>query len=228
MYKSTLLLLLMMGCASLAFAQSSSTTTTDETPKVEYFVGYSASGRVGEGEPPVGNNQNVSSLFNDHAGGPNGFEASVIGNVSKRVGIKGDFSMYFNNRRLKDGTFTSCVGTVCTTSIQDYKADSRALYFMAGPEIKGRNRTRFTPFAHALFGLVHSRTEFSTSGTLNISDDASDTGFAMAFGGGLDIRASKRVSVRAMMDYNATFLKGSDMNRERQDHVRLSLGILFH
>jgi opacity protein-like surface antigen len=227
MSKPTLLLLMIIGCTTLTLAQSSSSTT--ETPKVEYFVGYSASGRLGEGEPLVVNNQNVSSFFNEHAGGPTGFEASVIGNLNKYVGIKGDFSMYFNNRQLKDGTFTSCVGAVCTSSIQDFNVNSRALYFMAGPEIKGRNRTRLTPFAHALFGLVHARTEFSTSGTFNLSDKASETAFAMAFGGGLDIRASKRISIRAMMDYNPTFLNNSGMaSRERQDHVRLSLGILFH
>jgi opacity protein-like surface antigen len=228
MSKATLLFILIIGCTSLAFAQSS-TTSTDETPKVEYFVGYSASGYLHEGETVVVNNQDFSPFFNDQAGGPVGFEASVIGNLNRYVGIKGDFSIYSNNRQIKDGTFTSCVGTVCTSSIQDYKVNSRAAYFMAGPEIKGRNRTRLTPFAHALFGLVHSRTEFSTSGTFNISDKASETGFAMAFGGGLDIRASKRISIRAMIDYNPTFLRGSEIDsRERQDHVRLSLGILFH
>lgn len=229
MYKATLVLLLMAGCATLTFAQGSSSSTVDETPTVEYFVGYSASGRLGEGTPLVINNQNFSPFFNDQAGGPEGFEASIIGNFNRYVGIKGDFSIYSNNRQLRDGTFTSCVGTVCTSSIQDYKANSRAAYFMAGPELKGRNRTRLTPFAHALFGLVYSRTQFSTSGTFNISDKASETAFAMAFGGGLDIRASKRISVRTMIDYNPTFLNNSGLDsRERQDHVRLSLGILFH
>jgi Outer membrane protein beta-barrel domain len=228
MSKATLLLLLTICCAPLAFAQSSG--STDQTPKVEYFVGYSVSGYVDEESSPlVVNNQRISAFFNDQAGGPAGLEASVIGNLNKYVGIKGDFSMYFNNRQVRGGTFQSCVGATCTTSIQDFKVNSRAAYFMGGPEIKGRNRTRLTPFAHALFGLVHSRTEFSTSGTLNLSDEAADTGFAMAFGGGLDIRASKRISIRAMLDYNPTFLKGSEIDsRERQDHVRLSLGILFH
>ena len=227
MYKATLLLFLTVGCASLALAQSSS--STDQTPTVEYFVGYSASGHLGEGKPLVINNQNVAPFFNDQAGGPTGFEASVIGNFNKYVGIKGDFSIYSNNRQLTGGTFTSCVGTVCTSSTQDYKVNSRSAYFMGGPEIKGRNHTRFTPFAHALFGLVHSRTEFSTSGTFNLSDKASETGFTMAFGGGLDIRASKRITGRAMMDYNPTFLNNSGLDsRERQDRVRLSLGLLFH
>ena len=62
-----------------------------------------------------------------------------------------------------------------------------------------------------------------------LSDKASETGFTMAFGGGLDIRASKRISIRSMIDYNPTFLKGSEIDsRSRQDHVRLSIGILFH
>jgi opacity protein-like surface antigen len=228
MYKATLLLILIIGCASTALAQSSS-NSADRTPRVEYFVGPSASGYFNEEKSLVINNQAFSPFFNDQAGGPAGFEASVIGNLNHYVGLKGDFSIYSNNRNLKGGTFTNCVGTACTTSIQDYKVNSRAAYFMGGPEIKGRNHTRFTPFAHALFGLVNSRTEFSTSGAFNLSDKASETAFTMAFGGGLDIRATKRISVRAMMDYNPTFLKGSEIDsRERQDHVRLSLGILFH
>ena len=228
MSKTTLLLLLIIGCTSSAFAQGSG-GGAPEPPKLEYFVGLSASGTTGEEGPPVVNNQSVSSFFNHQAGGPAGFEASVIGNLNRHVGIKGDFSIYSNNRQLKGGTFTSCVGTVCTSSTQDFKVDSLAAYFMGGPEIKGRNRTRLTPFAHALFGLVHSRTEFSTSGTFNLSDKTSETAFTMAFGGGLDIRASQRIGVRMLMDYNPTFLKGPEPNaRERQDHVRLSLGILFH
>ncbi|MDT4897389.1 MAG: hypothetical protein QOH25_2466 [Acidobacteriota bacterium] len=228
MSKATLLLFLIVVCVSPAFAQSS-TTTTDQTPKVEYFVGYSVSGYIDEEKSLVINNQKFSPFFNDQAGGPSGFEASVIGNFNRYVGLKGDFSIYVNNRQLKNGTFTSCVGTACTSSLQDYKVNSRAAYFMGGPEIKGRNHTRFTPYAHALFGLVHSRTEFSTSGTFNLSDKASATAFTMAFGGGLDIRATKRISIRTMMDYNPTFLKGSEIDaRERQEHVRLSLGILFH
>lgn len=227
MYKAILLLILMMGCAPLAFAQSSS--SSDQHPKVEYFVGPSASGYFDEEKSLVVINQKISPFFNDQAGGTTGFEASIIGNFNRYVGIKGDFSMYFNNRSAKGGTFRSCIGTLCTESIQDFKVNSRAAYFMGGPEIKGRNHTRFTPFAHALFGLVNSRSEFSTTGAISLSDKASETGFTMAFGGGLDIRASKRISFRAMMDYNPTFLKGSEIDsRERQDHVRLSLGILFH
>jgi hypothetical protein len=53
----------------------------------------------------------------------------------------------------------------------------------------------------------------------------SDNSFAMAFGGGLDIRAGKRVSFRGSMDYNPVFIR--DSGRDRRDLVRISAGILF-
>ena len=106
--------------------------------------------------------------------------------------------------------------------------DRRAFYFMAGPEIKARNSTRVTPFAHALFGVAHSTAEFSTASAIfTRMDSHTRTGFAYALGGGLDFRVSKRFSVRAMADYTQTFLGDADPNTSRQNHVRFSLGILF-
>jgi hypothetical protein len=52
-------------------------------------------------------------------------------------------------------------------------------------------------------------------------DDAKS--FAMVFGGGIDIRASKHISVRAIQaDYNPTFF-----GQGRQDNFRLSFGVVF-
>jgi hypothetical protein len=52
-------------------------------------------------------------------------------------------------------------------------------------------------------------------------DDA--TSFAMALGGGLDLRAGKRIAVRLIqVDYTPTFF-GSG----RQDNFRISAGIVF-
>jgi hypothetical protein len=48
----------------------------------------------------------------------------------------------------------------------------------------------------------------------------------MGLGGGLDIRASKRVSFRGMLDYNPVFV--NDSATGRRDFLRLSLGVLFH
>lgn len=213
-------------CAHSAVAQS---TGLDETPKVEVFVGYSASGVVNTDKAANINNQNAASLFSNRAGGTKGFEASATRNVNKYFGIKSDFSAYFKNNEGR-GTFVSCAANVCATSVQDFRVTSRAFEFLAGPELKARNRTRLTPFAHALFGIAHARAEFKTaSPTFNLSDTDARTGFAMAFGGGLDIRATKRFSVRSSIDYNPTFLGDAiTPSRNRQDNVRLSLGVLFH
>jgi hypothetical protein len=48
----------------------------------------------------------------------------------------------------------------------------------------------------------------------------------MAFGGGLDLRASKRVGFRGQIDYNPVFQ--SSTAGGRRDLVRISLGVLFH
>ena len=48
----------------------------------------------------------------------------------------------------------------------------------------------------------------------------------MALGGGLDIRASKRVSFRALMDYNPVFVRDSTVGT--RDFFRFSFGVLFH
>jgi hypothetical protein len=103
---------------------------------------------------------------------------------------------------------------------------------MAGPEIKGRNRTGFTPFARALFGGVASHASFSTSGpALTHSDSDTRTGFVIDFGGGLDVRINNRFSIRGTADYTGVFLKDladSDSGSgSLQNHLRLSLGVVF-
>lgn len=94
-------------------------------------------------------------------------------------------------------------------------------------EFKARNSTRFTPFAHVLGGIAHTSATLTTPGpTFNLLLKRSDNSFAMGLGGGLDIRASKRVSFRAMMDYNPVFV--NDSATGTRDFVRFSLGVLFH
>ena len=216
MRKIILLTIMLFCCVRLTLAQK---PAGDEYPKVEIFAGFSAIGDANAGNqdgPDFDSNQ--------------GFQASLIRNVNKYVGIKGDFSFHFDTDR-GQGLFTQpCATPPCPSITQTVTVKSRLYNFLAGPEIKARNRTRLTPFAHALFGAAHGNISVKTSGAgVSLSDSASDTGFAMAFGGGLDIRATRRVSFRAMMDYNPTFIGETDAGRRnRLDNVRISLGILFH
>lgn len=214
-------------CACSSLAQS---TGPDPYPKLEIFGGYSANGYFKKNEAPEGNSGfPLSKFFSDDAGGPKGFEASITRNFNKYLGIKGDFSMYFDNGGPGQLTVKVCSESSCTTSLQDFNVKKRAFYFMGGPELKWRNKTRLTPFAHTLFGVARSTADFSTAGALITHNDSDTrTGFAAAFGGGLDIRLSKRFSIRTMADYTAAFLGYNDESTSsRQNHLRLSIGIVF-
>jgi opacity protein-like surface antigen len=196
-------------------------TNTDEYPKVEIFAGYSALGEAGSRGISFGPNARVGANYSAKSG----FETSIIGNFSKHFGIKGDFSAHFNNESAS-GPITSCT-PACTTVTQDFQLKTRVYNFLAGPEFKARNSTRFTPFAHVLGGVAHTSATFTTPGqTFNLLLKKTDNSFAMALGGGIDIRASKRVSFRGLMDYNPVFVH--DSSSGTRDFVRFSLGVLIH
>lgn len=209
---------LALGSGAITPAQSSN---QDDYPKVEVFVGYSA---LGDNNGRV----NFSSNSSAPAGYANtvGFETSVTRNFTRHIGLKGDFSAHFKNDS-GNGLVSLC-NPVCITATQDIKFKTRVYNFLAGPEFKPRNSTRVTPFAHILGGLAHTSANFTTQGPpLNLSLGNSHTNFAMALGGGLDIRATKRVSFRGQMDYNPVFIPNSTFEG-RRDFVRISLGVLFH
>lgn len=212
---STALLL----CSALPGSAQSS--NAGEYPKVEVFAGYSALGEANSRGISFGPNASVGASYSAESG----FQTSIIGNFRKRFGIKGDFSAHFNNES-GSGPITSCT-PACTTVTQNFQLKTRVYNFLAGPEFKARNKTRFTPFAHVLAGVAHTSATFTTPGpTFNLLLKKSDNSFAMALGGGFDIRASKRVSFRALMDYNPVFVR--DSSSGTRDFVRLSLGVLFH
>src|SRR6185503_5490896 len=159
---------LLLCSALLVSAQS---PNPNEYPKVEVFVGYSALGETGSRAISLGPNAAVSGEYEGQ-----GFETSIIRNFSKRFGIKGDFSASFNNESSR-GPVTACTPT-CTTVTQDFQLKTRVYNFLAGPEFKARNSTRFTPFAHLLGGVAHTSATFTTPGpTFNLLLKKSDNSF---------------------------------------------------
>jgi opacity protein-like surface antigen len=207
----------LMCSTSAALAQQQ---VKDDYPKVEVFVGYVALGEANGRGIAFGPNASVGKNYTG-----DGFEVSVIRNFSKHFGIKGDVSLHFNNESGR-GPVTVCP-SICTTTTQDFQFKTRVYNFLAGPEFKARNSTRFTPFAHLLAGVAETKATFTTTGPpANIFLRKSDTSFAMGLGGGLDIRATKKVSFRGQMDYNPVFVH--DSSSGTRDLVRISLGVLFH
>lgn len=209
--------IILMCSPTSALAQSG---TTPEHPKIEVFAGYSALGESSSRGISFGSN-----AIMDNYTATSGFETSLTRNFSKHFGIKGDFSAHFNDSS-GSGVLTACT-PACITLTQDIHLKTRVYDFLAGPEFKARNSTRFTPFAYVLAGMAHTSATFTSPGpTVNIVLKRSDNGFAMALGGGLDVRASKRVSLRGSMDYNPVFVH--DSTGGTRDLVRISLGLLFH
>lgn len=181
--------------ASLSVGQ-----TSGEQPKNEFFAGYSF------------HSADINTLTVDpRRTGQNGVNLEYTRNITKHVGITGDASAHFHRdtRSTSVGTFTS----------------KRDQYFLLGGlQFKAGNGKRMQPFAHALFGASLFRgftSDIRPSGNVYTIDDA--TSFAMAFGGGLDIRVNKRIDLRLIQaDYAPTFF-GSG----RQNNFRLSVGIIF-
>ena len=181
--------------ASLSLAQK-----PDEQPKNEFFAGYSY------------HSADINTLTVDpRRTGQNGVNLEYTRNITRHIGITGDASAHFHRdtRSTSIGTFTS----------------KRDQYFLLGGlQFKAGNGKRMQPFAHALFGASLFRgftSDIRTSGNVYTIDDA--TSFAMAFGGGLDVRVNKRIDLRLIQaDYTPTFF-GSG----RQDNFRLSVGIIL-
>ena len=205
MGRTLLLAILVAACASISLAQS-----TDDYKKWEFYGGYSHN-RVDTGSG--------SSLISDREGF-NGFDTAVTGNITRYVGLKVDFA----------GHFKSTTIPVSTTQIN---VDSSIYNFLGGVQIKDNsNEGTFKPFAHALVGVANGRAsvDFNNIACIAISPSPcspfteSETGFAGAFGGGIDIRASDRISIRAIqIDYNPTRLFDST-----QHNFRIGGGIVFH
>lgn len=134
----------------------------------------------------------------------NGWNAAVDFNASDRWSVVADFS----------GHYGYLDGPVATPSGVYPWYDVKSHNFMFGPRYKMRTE-KVTPFVHALFGINHINPE---------AGDTVQNNFAMAFGGGVDVKVSDKMSVRALqLDY-VTARADSDWN----DNLRFSAGVVFH
>ena len=158
-------------CSMYLIVLASLPAMAQEVPKVEVFGGYSWSG-----------------------GNFHGWNASVTGNINKRLGIVADFS----------GHYGSELGLV--------RVDQHAHSFLFGPRLSFRGK-RLTPFVYGLFGA----TRFAESAVINGQHvSAVSNGFSLAVGGGLDIKVNDRIAIRAFqLDYFRPVINDEPNNRGR-------------
>lgn len=126
----------------------------------------------------------------------NGWDTTLTGNLNHWFGAAADFS----------GAYKSQNGV----SFNNYT-------YTFGPVVSLRRNENFTPFVHFLAGGFHGSA--SSSGL-----SASDSGFAMMFGGGVDVKATPRLAVRAVQfDWLSLRANGSSDN----NNMRVSTGLVF-
>lgn len=223
---------LLLCCALSAFAQQ-------DVPKAEVFGGYSylhidtegvtgstldaaCNSLLGTGTCPPGS-------FGVHPGA-NGWNASAQFNATRFFGIKADFSGHYNTPVTVSPQIANSLAQLGITGLPP-KATSYTYVF--GPVIF-QSKGRYTPFAHALFGQNRIGTDLSNVkiGGLGIPGlTLNDTAFAMAFGGGVDVKLSERIALRAgQVDYLYTkhdFSSGIPGVASHQNNLRASVGIVF-
>jgi outer membrane protein with beta-barrel domain len=218
MRRYQVLTFLILFCAPATFAQSS-----DDYPKLEVYGGYSLarteSNLSKASFTSAGGTQTFTNLCSAATGaeiGPNsqqffcqrrnlnGFDASITYNVSKYVGVKGDLTGHF-----KTSTYVDKFTPPGVTQTLNNK--ERIYNFLGGVQLKNNSRdARIKPFAHALAGFARYTNEqqqiLDLFPQFNFSIEDRETSFAMKLGGGLDIRAGKRLDIRVFeLDYNPVF-----------------------
>ncbi len=233
MQKILLALLFLAACAPCALAQ-------DETPRAEFFIGYSNL----QAESGFDSNNPDDEFFaeiTDNRTGLHGVNASITGYFSRRVGLTGDFSYHTKSESdAFDASQIVCVQAPCTPVPGTVNVRTNVFNFLGGPQVKFTNTSRVEPFVRALAGVAHTRARVRTSGfgddfDTEFSDNSTD--FALALGGGIDVRISDRVAIRAFqVDYNPVFLRSRDIDvfgsterfdGRRLDNIRFSFGLVF-
>ena len=206
------------------------TVKAQEAPRFEIYTGYAFS----------------------HTGDEvklNGIDFSVSGRLTNSLSIEGVVSSQFGTRRESGGVLQAPAVFPFDQlfSTTEYTVHVDQYLYMAGPKYTLRH-SRVEPFAHALFGVAHRRVAGDATIKLDLIDKAprgpgpalnpflpiagrrSDTSFAMAFGGGADVKLAGRLWLRAVqVDYVQTrFVQGYPVyGRANQNNVKVSAGLVF-
>ncbi|MDQ2976489.1 MAG: hypothetical protein M3R69_13915 [Acidobacteriota bacterium] len=208
MRKLLLLFAIILIAAPAGFAQS-------DYSDWEFFIGYAheranngADRLDAKGRAIKANGSTSPVDFRSERIPFNGVTGEVVANVHENIGLVANFAATFANTDFVD-----------RLSGRRFHARVTRYTMLFGPRYNFRNSSPFLPFAHALFGAVRYNADFRDNDFT--CPDTNSTAFAMALGGGLDIRASKHVDIRAaQVDYLPVFF-----SHKREDGLRFSAGV---
>jgi opacity protein-like surface antigen len=186
-------LLIIFSAATAALAQ--------ESTKVEIFGGYSYL----RADLGLGADRDLR-----------GWNASITYNLNKVLGVKADLSGHNTDGAIIFDPFADGAA----------KIDTSNFTFLFGPQFSYRKNDKVVPFAHVLLGGSR-RKEFSgpidVPGFPVFNIDSTDTAFTAAFGGGLDIKLTKRLAFRL---FQADYLL-SRFSGRTQNNLRIGTGLVI-
>ncbi len=177
----------------------SAAAVAQDTPKAEVFGGYSY---LRTSESGIDLNSNGAS-------------GSVAFNPTGTLGFVADFGYYHASPNIAD-----LAGVIIPFSTD---VSVNTFSYLFGPKVAIRSHEKLTPFAQALFGGAHQSTKVTIAG---ISASASDDAFALALGGGLDVKATRNIAIR-LVQAEYVLTKFNDGGNNRQNSVRVSAGVVF-
>jgi hypothetical protein len=229
----TLTVILLLSCAAQVVAQ----TNNDDAPS-QYllFGGVSENpNNVPYRETLLIKDRKVSPVLS--LGSGRGFEFSITRRKTRHLAYTADVSGYLE-RFTGDAIY--CQPSACGTGLR-FEDKEQTFYLVAGPEYRGSEWLRLTPFVRGLAGAVFSRSKFTMAGsnvqyfdsysgtglillstspfpktsTVHYADSYSDVGLTLSLGAGLDVRMTEALSGRFLMDYDPTFLTRPDIRNLR-------------
>jgi hypothetical protein len=188
---------------SLSGLLSGACLHAQEAPGVELFAGYSYLWAN-----PA---QSTHSFPND--GGVGGLAL----NINDNFGVEFEFGGYYN-------------GNVNKRAIE-----AKTITFLVGPRVSLGRSHQFDPYFHILFGGINTSDSklVAANGATSTNVEFSERGFAMAAGGGLDIRLNKLIVFRPVqLDYLLTRLEdlgfsGQPAQARNQHNLRICAGFVF-
>jgi len=223
--------------ATLLFLTTTTVLAQDDYKKYEFFGGYSAmhvDNLAGDTGSPA-----VDDILGDKQT-LRGFNLEFGRNFHKFFGAKFDYSFH-----TREDNFNRPLGSG--------NVDSTIQNILGGIQIKNNmeDGPTFKPFGHALFGVAVEKIDVDSPNLpalFGINDfHTNETSFAMAFGGGVDIKLNHRFDIRAIqIDWN--IINRGDQQTgivlaptpfqtvgqpfvipgTRQDNLRLGAGIVIH
>ncbi len=146
--------------------------------------------------------------------GSQGASGAFTYNANDWLGLTAEIGGYHFKRQVL-GT-PDALGNVSVESISGSLQS-----YLFGPRVNFRHFDHFVPFAEAMFGAAH--------GGAQLTGDTTQSTFAMALGGGLDVVLTKHLAWRFLQaDYLMTNFNGTLLNANaRQNNFRIGTGAVL-